>query len=143
MDGGVTCTGVLSLMYLPTIVVIVAFVCLLFDASACIFLKASGDYRHFVPIFLHQFLPKKELARIFEHYSIKGLIVVMERSLRSLLQVVIANLVLWNFLPYWDQISNSCQVEFEHGGMYVHDNHFCADCAALSGVPCKLFVFIT
>ena len=66
---------------------------------------------------MHQFLPKKELARIFEHYSIQGFVILMEKSFKSLMQVVIANLVFSNFLPFWSEVSPACQSKFEHGGI--------------------------
>jgi hypothetical protein len=145
VESGVDCTGVLSLMCksracsqlqkslpfllllmslalacqtdFPTIIIIVAIVVVLFDSSAFVFLKVSpGDYRHFVPIFMHQFLPKKEMARVFEHFSIQGLRMVMENGFKSVLQVVIANLVFANFIPYWNKISNKCQSSYKDGG---------------------------
>jgi hypothetical protein len=92
--GGVDCSGVLSLMYFPTVIIIVSIVVVLFDSSAYVFLKVSpADYRHFVSTYMHQFLPKRELARIFEHFSIQAFVMVMERVLKNITQVVIANLV--------------------------------------------------
>ena len=106
VDGGVDCKGVLSLMYYPMIIILFALVVTLFDSTLYLFLKVSpGDYRHFVATYLHQFLPKRELARIIEHFSIQGLVVVIEKSVKNLLQVMIANLVFSHFIPVWSKKS--------------------------------------
>ena len=105
-------------MYYPMIIILFAFVVILFDSTVYLFLKVSpGDYRHFVASYLHQFLPKRELARIIEHFSIQGLVVVIEKSVKNLLQVMIANLVFSNFIPFWSEISPTCQSDFKHGGL--------------------------
>ena len=115
VPSGVDCTGVLSLMYYPVILLIIAFVVVLFDSATYVFLKVSpSDYRHFVSTYLHQFLPKRELARIFEHYSIQGVVMIMERGLKNLMQIVIANLVFSKFLPFWSSISHACQVGYAY-----------------------------
>ena len=51
VDGGVECNGVLSLMYFPIFLIIVAIVIVLFDSSTYVFLKVSpADYRKVTPI---------------------------------------------------------------------------------------------
>ena len=96
----------------------------LFDSSIYTFLKVSpGDYRHFVPTFMHQFLPKREQARIFEHYSIQGFAMITESGFKSLLQIIISNLELKHFLPRWTGITQACQLNVKYGGIpYSEDS---------------------
>ena len=72
---------------------------------------------------MHQFLPKREQARIFEHYSIQGFAMITESGFKSLLQIIISNLELKHFLPRWTGITQACQLNVKYGGIpYSEDS---------------------
>ena len=42
----------------------------------------------------------------------------LERAFKNLIQVVIANLVITTFVPYWSKITDACDnTAYEHGGL--------------------------
>lgn len=57
-----------------------------------------------------------ELARVVEQGLVKGLALGSERGLKALIQVVVANLAFSRFMPYWKDITPSCQGPYSEGG---------------------------
>ena len=108
--GGVSCTGVQSLVYLPMIYLIAAIIIVLFDSTIYSFLKvAPTDYEHLTAVTFHGSLPATELARVAEHFSVKAASTGASSLLKTLIQIIIANMTFAKFVPYWRDVTPVCE----------------------------------